>query len=152
MNYSDEQIKKALQQFIDDPDTARKFADAMRKGLEVDAMENEPQPFNDYENDKALEEINEELEELMELQGFTHWQTGGGCTAWGKYIFGGNDNESPYVMVTVTDDATAYFYDLAEAHQEKAICVYFYNTGGDANSGGEYYSWNEFKENFKGGF
>lgn len=45
MNYSEQQIKKALQQFINDPDTARKFAEAMRKGLEVAEMESEPHPF-----------------------------------------------------------------------------------------------------------
>jgi len=45
MNYSEQQIKKALQQFINDPDTSRKFAEAMRKGLEVAEMESEPHPF-----------------------------------------------------------------------------------------------------------
>jgi hypothetical protein len=118
------------------------------------AMENESHPFeeDEDENEKALKELNEELRELMELQGFEHWQTGGGCTAWGKHLLGGLSDKSPYMMITVSDDATAYFYDLADAHQENAITIYFYSPDGSNFSGGVYYSWDDFKEYFKGGF
>lgn len=122
-------------------DTLQRFQDELGEEKDEDADE------------AALKELNEELRELMELQGFTHWQTGGGCTAWGKHLLGGNDNAAPYMMITVSEDATAYFYDLAEAHKENAICIYLYNPEGDPmNGGGLYYSWDEFKENFKGGF
>lgn len=141
---TNEELLSALKQFIE----------CWEDTKAAEEMENEPHPFETEEDadEAALKELNAELQELMELQGFTHWQTGGGCTAWGKHLLGGNDNKSPYMMVTVADDAYAYFSELADAHQENAICIYFYDSEGVAFSGGVYYSWDEFKENFKGGF
>lgn len=118
----------------------------------IDTWEDTYSTEDEDADEKALKELNAELQELMELQGFTHWQTGGGCTAWGKHLLGGNDNKSPYMMITVADDAYAYFSELADAHQENAICIYFYDPEGVAFSGGVYYSWDQFKEYFKGGF
>ena len=60
MNYSEEQIKKALRQFVDDPETAKRFAAAMREGLELDNEELDP--------DRAeLELINEHPLQLLPL-------------------------------------------------------------------------------------
>jgi|GEM_PF-3624912 hypothetical protein len=150
-NYSEEQIKKALHQFIDDPETAKRFAAAMREGLEIAEMESESHPFED-EDESALKELNAELQELMELQGFTLWQTGGGCTAWGKYLLGGNDDKSPYMMIALDD--CSEFTTLAEAHRKDALMVCCYTPEGEELIGHKpiCYSWDEFKNNFKGGF
>ena len=106
-------------------------------------------------DEAALKELNAEVREIMELQGFTHWQTGGGCTAWGKHIFGGNNDASPYVMVTFSESSGAYFSELADAHAHtNSILVCFYDANGDwlGSDMPIYYSWEEFKYNFKGGF
>jgi len=135
-NPSQHKVLTAFANLFDELDRVR---DELRK------EENE----SEDEDEAALKELNAELEELMKQQGFTQWQTGGGCTAWGKYLLEGNDDKSPYIMATVADDATAYFYDLAEAHQKNAISIYFYDSEGANFSGGVYYTWNEFKANFK---
>ena len=133
----------------------KQFIECWEDTKAAEEMENEDHPFETEEDadEAALKELNAELHELMELQGFTYWQTGGGCTAWGKFIFGGNDCKSPYVMVTCGEDAYGYFGDLAEAHSDVALCVGFYdNEGVPLHDGVVAYSWDEFKNNFKGGF
>lgn len=135
---TNEELLSALKQFIECWEDT--------KAAETDEIEQDA-------DEAALKELNAELHELMELQGFTYWQTGGGCTAWGKHIFGGNDSKSPYVMVTCGEDAYGYFGDLAEAHSDVALCVVFYdNEGVPLHDGMVCYSWDEFKNNFKGGF
>jgi len=133
MNYSDEQIKKALRQFIDDPDTAKKFAAAMREGLrDVDADEAE------------LEVINEQLTEMMQRHGFEDQSTGGGCWGWFKNLL---PDGSMYLQITVGDSQLTYD-TLADVHQQQVCaCVYIKDEWQDQTL--QYFTFEELKAAFK---
>jgi hypothetical protein len=136
MNYSEEQIKKALRQFIDDPETAKRFAAAMREGLE------------DKEPDEAeLETINEQLIDIMQRNGFEDISTGGGCEAWSKNVL---PDGSIYLLVTVGADSLTY-QELAEVHQSQiTICAYAKDSEW-LEASQQYLTWEEFKAAMKEG-
>lgn len=133
MNYTDEQIKKALRQFIDDPDTAKKFAAAMREGLrDVDADE-------DAEAN-ALYEINKQLKQMMLKNGFEDQSTGGGCWGWFKNLL---PDGSMYLQITVGDSQLIYD-TLADAHQQQ-VCACVYINGEWQDQTLRYYTFEELK-------
>lgn len=135
MNYTDEQIKKALRQFIDDPDTSKKFAAAMREGLrDIDADEAE------------LEVINEQLTEMMQRHGFEDQSTGGGCWGWFKNLL---PDGSMYLQITVGDSQLTYD-TLADVHQQQ-VCACVYINGEWQDQTLQYFTFEELKAAFKEG-
>jgi len=134
MNYSEEQIKKALRQFVDDPETAKRFAAAMREGLETDNEELDP--------DRAeLELINEQLIALMGKHGFTDISTGGGCEAWSKDLL---PDGSMYLLITVGADHLVY-WELAEPHQNEIHIRAYMKDGQWLEETQQCLTWEEFK-------
>ena len=136
MNYSEEQIKKALRQFIEDPDTAKRFAAAMREGLE----DQDP-------NDAELELINEQLIAMMERNGYTDISTGGGCEAWSKDLL---PDGSIYMLVTVGMDGLTY-QELADVHQQQITACAYMNGGEWLDASQQHFTWEEFKAAMKEG-
>jgi hypothetical protein len=144
MNYSEQQIKKALRVFIEDPDTARKFADAMRKGLELAEMENEPHPFEQDPDEIELDLINEQLAEMMQRHGFEDQSTGGGCWGWFKNLL---PDGSMYLQITVGDSQLTYD-TLADVHQ-KQVCACVYINGEWQDQTLQYFTFEELKKVLK---
>lgn len=135
MNITNEQLNKTLSDFFGDKETAQKFADAMRKGLDSD--------FD------PLKELNAEVDRVLESHGFAKWAQGGGFYAWGKNL--GNAERSPYVLVSFGEDVALYFDQVTDQY-ESLVCVGFYNADGEpvSESAHSYHTWADFKREFGG--
>ena len=98
-----------------------------------------------------MKELDDEVREVMTAAGFEYWQTGGGCTAWGKHIMGSGKKDAPYVMATM-QDASAFFSSPLDALDDKAVMMCFYDASGDWVSADYpvYFTWKQFKEMCEG--
>lgn len=100
-----------------------------------------------YDEDEAkLENINDQLAEVMEINGFESQSTGGGCWGWFKNLL---PDGSMYLQITVGDSQLGYD-NLAEVHQEQiCACVYIDQEWQDQTL--RYYTFADFLAAFKEG-